>query len=123
MREFLRAARDAGIRLGLCTNRSDSVHRVLRHFDLSCFDPVVTVTQAPPKPDPAGLLSFPDAWGLGRKHIGYVGDSLVDQQAGDAAGIPFIAFKSPALRAALHVGGFAGLFRIFFPAGLARAPV
>ena len=114
MREFLVRAKGAGLRLALCTNRSDSVRKVLDHFDLPFFDPVITVTQAPPKPDPHGLLSILQIWGAGREEVAYVGDSLVDEQAGRAANIPFVAFKNPGLAAALHVDNYAAFARTLF---------
>ncbi|MDL2271490.1 HAD family hydrolase [Desulfovibrio sp. OttesenSCG-928-I05] len=115
MFEFLQAAVRAGLRLALCTNRSDSVQRVLDHFSLNDFNPVMTVTHVSPKPAPDGLLRIVDIWGADKAHVAYVGDSLVDQQAGNAAGIPVIAFRNPGLSARMHVNEFDELLPLLGP--------
>ena len=104
---FLQSMKEHGIRLALCTNRSDSVYDVLRHFDMeSFFSPVMTITHAPPKPDPQGLAEIVRIWGASPSSVAFLGDSLVDQQAADAAGVPFWSFDNPQLSARLHVSGF-----------------
>lgn len=105
--EFLRSMHENGLRLALCTNRSDSVHDVLRHFAMDgFFAPVMTISHAPPKPDPSGLRQIAAAWNLPPESVAFIGDSLVDQQAADAAGVPFWSFANPLLCAKLHVSSF-----------------
>lgn len=48
---------------------------------------VLTREDCPPKPDPTGLLSIANAWGIEPKHIAYVGDYLYDLQAAKNAGM------------------------------------
>lgn len=118
VREFLQAAKSAGLRLGMCTNRSDAVAAVLEHYRLEgFFDPVMTISRAAPKPAPQGLLAVIEAWNAPRCAVGYIGDSLVDQQAADAAGIPFLSFRNNDLRARLHIKGFDELFTLLEPCG------
>ncbi len=108
MADFLRAAHRAGLPLAMCTNRSDSVHEVLRHFGLAeFFLPVMTISNARPKPDPDGLLQILGAWSAAPDAVAFVGDSLVDQQASRAAGVPFWSFANPDLDALLHIDSFA----------------
>ena len=116
MVDFLEHMLEKGVRLALCTNRSDSVHRVLEHFDLShFFSPVMTVSHVAPKPAPEGLLRILDAWGIRNCDVAYVGDSMVDEQAARRAGIPFWSFGNQNLSARLHLSGFAELFTFLQP--------
>lgn len=110
---FLRFMKDKGVRLALCTNRSDSVHDVLRHFGMDdFFSPVMTITHAPPKPAPHGLLKIVESWDALPSAVVFVGDSLVDQQAANAADVPFWSFANPQLSARLHVTSFKELMEL-----------
>lgn len=114
MHEFLRALKASGIAMALCTNRSDSVRHVLEHFGLTeYFSPVMTVSHARPKPDPDGLRKILDRWGTGPETVAFLGDSLVDQHAASAAGVPFWSFNNPGLPADLHVSSFKELDDFF----------
>jgi phosphoglycolate phosphatase-like HAD superfamily hydrolase len=105
-----------GLRLALCTNRTDSVCRVLEHFELTrFFSPVMTVSRAAPKPDPEGLLRILDEWEMKADDVAYVGDSLVDEQAARRARIPFWSFGNQELHAALYLSGFEELFSLVSP--------
>lgn len=107
MVEFLRNMREAGLPLALCTNRSDSVHEVLRHFGIEeYFSLIMTVTCVQPKPSPEGLLEIARIWGTPPETIAFLGDSLVDQQAAAAAGVPFWSYSNPMLAAEMHIPGF-----------------
>lgn len=111
--EFLRAMKDREMPMALCTNRSDSVHDVLAHFGMNpFFSPVMTITHARPKPDPQGLVDIVRTWGVSPGSVAFLGDSLVDQQAAAAAGVPFWSFSSPDLNARLHVDNFKDLTEI-----------
>lgn len=111
--EFLRTMKDQGVPMAMCTNRSDSVHDVLAHFGMdSFFSPVMTITHARPKPDPQGLMDIVRIWGGNPASVAFLGDSLVDQQAAAAAGVPFWSFGSPSLNARLHVANFKELTEI-----------
>ena len=113
MAVFLQNMERAGVRLALCTNRSDSVHEVLAHFDIAqYFSPIVTISRVQPKPSPEGLLEVVKMWGTTPEAIVYLGDSLVDQQAAVAAGVPFWSYDNPQLTAELHVSSFKDLDEI-----------
>lgn len=110
---FLKIMKNRGVPMALCTNRSDSVLDVLAHFGMeSFFAPVMTITHARPKPDPEGLTEIVRIWGAAPGTLAFLGDSLVDQQAAAAAGIPFWSFASPDLNARLHVTNFKELTEI-----------
>jgi phosphoglycolate phosphatase-like HAD superfamily hydrolase len=108
--DALRQLRRWGIRMAICTNRSDSVTDLLRHFHLDAFFcPVKTVDNSDPKPSPGGLLSIVREWGVAPGQIAFVGDSLVDQQAAAGGGVPFWSFRSRDLSAQVHFTDFFAL--------------
>lgn len=80
-----------GHRLGLCTNKpSTPTDAVLAHLGWEAlFETVVTGDSLPVrKPDPAPLLAAFDQLGDGLAI--YVGDSDVDAETSDRAGVPFL---------------------------------
>jgi phosphoglycolate phosphatase-like HAD superfamily hydrolase len=110
---FLQTMRKMGVRLALCTNRGDSVHDVLKHFDITkYFSPVVTIPHVQPKPSPQGLLEVARVWDASPRSIVFLGDSLVDQQAAAAAYMPFWSYGNPRLTAEVHVSSFKELNEI-----------
>lgn len=50
------------------------------------FDPVLTRDDAPPKPDPAGILRACELWQIETHQLLMVGDFVFDLEAGRAAG-------------------------------------
>ena len=107
MYSFLREMEQAGLRLALFTNRSDSVHYVLNHFGIShYFSPVITISQVQPKPSPQGLLEIAKVWEATPDSLIFLGDSLVDQQAAVSAGVPFWSYDNPQLAAEIHISDF-----------------
>jgi len=99
-RETLELLHDR-VGLAVCTNRSTSMDTVLASFDLAqYFGIVMTASRvANPKPHPEPLLRVLDHYRIGPGEAVFVGDSLVDRQAAEAAGVPFVAYKAdlPAL--------------------------
>lgn len=94
-------------RLGICTNRLSPLDVLLARFDLNgYFNPMQTASNSTPKPNPDGLFKAVDTWGVRPGEVAYIGDSKVDEQAAEAAGMPFWAFKNPKLTAELHIPDF-----------------
>lgn len=92
VREDLQALRDAGIRLGICTNKNHAVTgKVLEQLGLSpLFDVALGADVVPAcKPDPGHLLAVAEAMDLAAGAWAYVGDTSVDQQTAQGAGVPF----------------------------------
>jgi len=83
-------------KLAVCTNRSTSMDLVLDSFDLArYFGCVMTASKvANPKPHPEPLLRVLDHYGISPTEALFVGDSDVDRQAAQAAGVPFVAYKA-----------------------------
>jgi len=96
----------------VATNRTDTMDRVLEEFDLTDqFDLVVTALDVPnPKPAPDGLATVAHAFQATPSEVMYIGDSVLDQQAAQAAGTQFVAFDNPALEADKHITSLKELF-------------
>ena len=100
-----------GLRLAVFTNRgSNGMGVVLDSFNLRpYFDPVMTVTDVQAKPAPDGLLRIAERWERPPEDLVFVGDSLLDALAAEAAGVCFWAYRNPRLQAQGHVSSFAEL--------------
>ena len=94
------------VALAVCTNRAISMEMIIEDFGLSgYFDAVMTAGRVSnPKPHPEPLLKLLEELDLERDQVLFVGDSAVDMQAAQAAGVPFVAYKSdlPALAGIRH---------------------
>ena len=115
IRRLVRRLKALGLPLAVNTNRMDTMPMVLSTVDLEgVFHPVMTsATVTRPKPDPEGVEKILAAWGLEPGEVAFLGDSSVDEATAKNAGVPFWAFKNPALQAELHVPDFPTLQRAF----------
>lgn len=89
----LEALKAKGHRLGICTNKPfKPTQSVLAHLDMTrLFDVVIGGDSLPVhKPDPAMLHAALDQ--LGDGPVVYVGDSEVDAETAQNAGVPFLLF-------------------------------
>jgi phosphoglycolate phosphatase len=84
------------VHLAICTNRSTSMGAVLESFNLTdYFSFVMTAAKASfPKPHPDPLLRILAYYGISAEDALFVGDSVVDALAADAAGVPFVAYRT-----------------------------
>lgn len=89
----------------IATNRTDTLEWVLEEHALEgLFDLVVSALDvAKPKPHPGQLLTIIDHFAIRPDELCFIGDSDLDQQAADAAGVPFIAYDNPELKAIAHI--------------------
>lgn len=120
VRETLKAFRADGIDLGICTNKPEGITRdILGLFDLTDVFPAVIGGDSLPvrKPDPTGLVECFRR--LGAERGLYVGDSEVDAETAERAGLPFALFtqgyrRGPAedMRATFTFDDFADLPRL-----------
>ena len=95
VRAALEAFRADGIALGICTNKPEAItHEILGRFALTDVFPVVIGGDTLPvrKPDPAMLLDCFRQ--LGAEGGLYVGDSEVDAETAERAGLPFALFTA-----------------------------
>ncbi len=104
----------SGMLRGIATNRTDSMHQLIKDFHLTgLFEKVVTAKDVEhPKPAPDQLHLIMEAFGLEPSQVLFVGDSQFDMNAAKAAGTLFAAFKDPSLSADLHVDSMEELGRI-----------
>lgn len=70
----------------LTRNSRASTEIVLARLGLQ-FDMVLTREDAPPKPDPAGLLLISEAWNIPPAELLFCGDYLFDLESGSRAGM------------------------------------
>ncbi len=95
--EFLLWLKKNGLpRAVLTRNSRASTEIVLARLGLQ-FDMVLTREDAPPKPDPAGLLLISQAWNIPPAELLFCGDYLFDLEAGSRAGM-LTALFAPAER-------------------------
>ncbi len=94
-RETLEAL-EPRVGLAVCTNRSTSMDTVLESFGLArYFGIVMTASRVSnPKPHPEPLLRVLDHYRIAPGEALFVGDSEVDRQAAEGAGVPFVAYKA-----------------------------
>ena len=89
------------VELAICTNRAASMEMIIEDFGLEgFFGCIMTAGKVQnPKPHPEPLLKVLEHYGITPQEALFVGDSDVDRRAAQAAGVPFIAYKSdlPAL--------------------------
>ncbi len=101
---LLEAMTDAGLRLGVLSNKPDEPTRrnIAMYFPRFRFDQVRGQRdQMPVKPDPAPALAMAHDWGLPPGSVLLVGDSEVDMQTATRAGMVPIGvswgFRAPSL--------------------------
>jgi len=84
------------VNLAVCTNRSNSMELLLEDFGLtSYFSYVMTAAKVKkPKPHPEPLLKILEHYRITPGEALFVGDSVLDQRSAEAAGVPFVAYKS-----------------------------
>lgn len=88
--ELVRALRAAGVPLAIHSNKADAPTQAIVAALLDPADFVVIAGArpgAPLKPDPTVALAIADRFGLPPGRVAYLGDSRVDMQTGNAAGM------------------------------------
>jgi len=92
-------------RLGVATNRSNTIQEVLERNELTnLFEIVVSSLDVRhPKPHPESLFKILDFFGLPSEQAAYIGDSIVDYETARAAKVPFIAFRNDGLQTPYRV--------------------
>lgn len=100
-----------GLRLAVSTNRTgEGMQDVLDHFSLApIYEPVMTVSNAAPKPRPDAALTVCRTWGAEPAQVLMVGDSPSDREAALAAGVCFCAFGESDLEGDIKARDFTAL--------------
>lgn len=91
--------------LAVATNRTHTIHTILRLFDLEQhFDFVVcSLDVRNPKPDAEIMCKILDYFQITASEALYIGDTQVDQEVAARSGIRFIAYKNSSLSASCHM--------------------
>ncbi len=105
--------------LAVATNRGGSMQDVLKQFELERFFEVVVTSShvKKPKPAPDMLLLAARQLGVGPQHCLFVGDSELDSQAAEAAGIPFVSYGG-GVKAARSVNSHAELVALLLDSSI-----
>lgn len=97
--ELLHALRDRGCRLGALTRNAHELALVtLQAVGMGdCFasDDILGRDEAPPKPDPGGLLHLAEKWSVPPRELVMVGDFRFDLQCARAAGARSVLVNVP----------------------------
>lgn len=90
--EFLSHIDECGIKSAILTRNSrETTDRTLSRLNLS-FTHVITRDDAPPKPDPTGVMWIVEQWGLPVSDVIVIGDYLFDLHLGRNAGMRSVLF-------------------------------
>lgn len=89
----------------IATNRSDTMQGIITEHGLEgFFDLVVCALDVKnPKPHPESLIKIVEHFGIKPSQALYVGDSVLDEMAAKAAGIPLVAYNNKELSAKYHI--------------------
>lgn len=115
--ELARGWKRQGHKLGIVTTKYHyRIEAILEKYqEPELFDIIVGGDEVKyPKPDPQGIFQVLGEWDLSREDVLYVGDSLVDAKAAQAAGVDFAGVttgttKREEMEQYPHVGVFADL--------------
>ena len=90
--DFLAQLKARGLRLGVLTRNSRQATLLsLARLEIE-FDTVMARDDAPPKPNPLGILRICDSWGFHPRQTAMIGDYRFDLEAGRQAGSRAVLF-------------------------------
>ena len=112
--QALEKLKEKGILRAINTNRTTSMKHVMETFNLwPYFDMVVTALDVKnPKPHPESIEKIIAALGLKKEEAVFVGDSDVDKETAESAGVTFIAYKNREIANDLLIGDHLDLLRL-----------
>jgi phosphoglycolate phosphatase len=108
LREFLQFLRP-DFASALATNRTTTTRAVLKYHRLEeHFDLVVSAQDVSrPKPHPESFWRILEHFGLEPREAIFIGDSRVDEEFAQNAGVPLVAYRNPELKADYYLDSFA----------------
>lgn len=103
--EVLNRLKEKGILRVVNTNRTTSMKFIIERFALGpYFNMVVTALDVEhPKPHPESIEKILHALSLNRGQAIFVGDSEVDHQSAESAGVRFVAYKNRTLKTDVRI--------------------
>lgn len=92
---ILKTLKNRKILTAIFTNRGESLHYLLKHFNIEVyFDYVVTCNDViEPKPSPEGLHKIIKFFNIDKTEALYIGDSIIDKVAAEHINVPFIFYN------------------------------
>lgn len=101
-------------RTAIATNRGKSLVPVLEHLGLKTFFDftVSSLDVRHPKPHPECLHCILEHFQVSSEKACYIGDSYLDREVSDRAGVLFGAYRNPALKAAFHLQNHTDLLEL-----------
>lgn len=98
----------------IATNRSDTMQGIMSEHGLEeCFDYVVCALDVKnPKPHPESLIKIVEHFSIKPSQAIYVGDSVVDEIAAKAAGIPLVSYNNKELSADYYISSLKELEKV-----------
>ncbi len=108
LRGVLEWLQSRNIRMGINTNRTDTLPTVLSNLEIKdYFSPMVTATLLPnSKPHPEGVHYILEKWRMKPTDVVYIGDTWVDETCAQAAGVEFWAYRNADLNARIHISDY-----------------
>jgi len=93
--------------LAVATNRTNTIDLVIKENGLSEFFDIIisSLDVENPKPHPESVHKILDFFNLAPDQAVYIGDSIIDLETAEAAGVHFIAYRNEDLEAPLKAGG------------------
>jgi phosphoglycolate phosphatase len=113
LKELLKHLRPR-VGLAVATNRSNTIGDVLDQNGLSGFFDIVvsSLDVENPKPHPESIHKILDFFDLGPDQAVYIGDSPIDLETAEAAGVHFIAYGNGKLPAPLKAASMADVKKV-----------
>jgi phosphoglycolate phosphatase len=114
--ETLTLLKEKGIWRVVNTNRTTTMPHIMERFGLRpYFDMVVTALDVKnPKPHRESVDKIIDTLKLDRNEVVFVGDSEVDQQTAESAGVRFVAYKNRDLGGNAFIDDHRDMLRLVF---------
>jgi len=112
--EALEKLKENGVLRVINTNRTTSMKHIMERFNLwPYFEMVVTALDVKnPKPHPESIEKIIAALRLNKEEAVFVGDSDVDKETAESAGVTFIAYKNREIANDLLIGDHLDLLRL-----------
>ncbi len=101
-------------KIGMATSRTNTIHKLLKLYDLHHFFEVIisALDVKRVKPNPEALYKIMDIFKIDCQEVVYVGDAEVDAEMARQAGVVFVAYKQPHLPADFYVNSFLELSKL-----------
>jgi len=113
LKELLKSLKPR-MRLAVATNRSNTIAAVLEQNGLAGFFDIVvsSLDVENPKPHPESIHKILDFFGLDPDEAVYIGDSPIDLETAQAAGVHFVAYGNGGLAASWKAADMKDVERI-----------